>query len=94
MARKKSSNRPNLPKDTLDRAAQEASGSKPVIKTSASQKQSRQKKGKVNAVNTQSTKTTIEDLAHEYAYVVNDLRNMGVLAAALFAGLVILSFIL
>jgi hypothetical protein len=38
--------------------------------------------------------TTMEDLAAEYSYVLGDLRNMGLLAGALFALLIILSFIL
>ena len=38
--------------------------------------------------------TTVEDLSKEYAYVITDLRNMGILAAALFLILIIMSFFL
>ena len=34
------------------------------------------------------------DFASEYHYVIGDLRKMGILAAALFAVLIILSFII
>jgi hypothetical protein len=34
------------------------------------------------------------DLAKEYAYVIEDLKRIGMIAAALIAGLVVLSFFL
>ena len=40
------------------------------------------------------TTVTVEDLAKEYAYVISDLRNMGILAAGLFAALILVSLIL
>jgi hypothetical protein len=35
-----------------------------------------------------------QELAEEYQYVINDLRSMGILAAAMFALLIILALVL
>ena len=83
MARKKSVNRPNLPQTALAQARRDASG----VGTAMPSKQAAASAGTV-------VKTTMEDLAVEYAYVVNDLRNMGILAAALFLFLVALAFVI
>ncbi len=88
MARKKTSHRPNLPTETLNRARQQA-GQDTVVPAARPARQ----KNKLD-VDTSVKKVTMEDLANEYAYVVTDLRNMGLLAAALFALLIVLSFVL
>jgi hypothetical protein len=86
MARKKA-RRTNISQEALSRARREmgivngqpeAPGPSPAPRSSASAVQ----------------KTTIQDLAAEYAYVLTDLRNMGILAAVLFALLLVLSFLL
>ncbi len=87
MARKKVTPRPNLPQEALDRARREASGE---IQAPLPIRSAVAHPGVVTAVK----KTTVEDLAHEYGYVANDLRNMAILAAVLFAGLILISFIL
>ena len=98
MARKKKSGaRPNLPKETLKRARREAGGGDFVIAEQPESRPAKPKKKKAAAARQTApvVKTmTEEDLAHEYAYVVSDLRNMGLLAGALFAFLVVLSFFL
>jgi len=92
MSRKKSSARPNIPQETLERARQRAAGriALPVEASAASG-------GVAPRSRVQQTApemTTIEDLAAEYGYVLGDLRNMGLLAGVLFALLIVLSFIL
>ena len=84
MARKKSVNRPNLPQTALEQARRDASG---ISATTAQATQAAASAGT-------AAKTTMEDLANEYAYVVTDLRNMGILAVALFAVLVALAFVI
>lgn len=88
MARKKTSHRPNLPTETLNRARQSA-GQDFVVPAAPPARS----KNKLE-VDTSIKKVTMEDLAKEYAYVVTDLRNMGLLAAALFLMLIVLSFLL
>lgn len=88
MARKKTRN-VNISQETLTRARREASGATYVPPTHTNQRQS-----SAQALASNVHKTTPEDLAQEYGYVINDLRSMGLLAAALFAILIVLSFIL
>lgn len=92
MSRKKSSARPNIPQETLDRARQRAASRVDLpVEMSAGNG------GTVSRSRMQQAApkmTTMEDLAAEYSYVLEDLRNMGLLAAALFALLIVLSFIL
>lgn len=90
MARKKS-NRVNLPQQTLDRARRAAG--QQVEPDAAPEKVKVKPKGQAKAA-PQVKKVTMEDLAQEYAYVLTDLRNMGLLAAALFAVLIAISFVL
>lgn len=80
MARKKSNNRPNLPKTALAQARREASGEVAAV-------QPMQHAASAGAF----VKTTMDDLANEYSYVVTDLRNMGILAAVLFILLVVIA---
>ena len=84
MARKKSTNRPNLPETALEQARREASG------TAFQAAKPQQAAAPVAA----AARTTMDDLAREYAYVVTDLRNMGILAALLFVFLVVLALVL
>ncbi len=91
MARKKASRRTNIAQEALDRARREASGQ---LYTPPAPKPESPPARSSRAPVTEVRKTTVEDLAAEYAYVATDLRNMGMLALALFAALIILSFIL
>ncbi len=88
MARKKVAPRLNLPQETLDRARREASGE--ILAPAPARVVTSANPGASAAIK----KTTVEDLAHEYGYVATDLRNMAILAAVLFAGLILISFIL
>ena len=95
MARKKASSRPNLPQEVLDRARREASG-EIAYQSTASMAESKGKKKNKGSKTAAApvVQTTVEDLSKEYAYVITDLRNMGILAAALFLILIIMSFFL
>ncbi|MBN2470812.1 MAG: hypothetical protein JXN59_08820 [Anaerolineae bacterium] len=88
MARKKTRNA-NISEEALARARREAAGESYVPPAQANQRQS-----SAQALTSNAHKTTHEDLAEEYGYVLTDLRNMAILAAALFAVLIVLSFIL
>ncbi len=89
MARKKA-RRANIAPEALDRARREASGELYV----PAEAQLNQRQVSAQALASTVRKTTHEDLAQEYGYVLNDLRKMGLLAASLFAILIVLSFIL
>jgi hypothetical protein len=89
MARKKARHA-NISQDALERARREASGEVYV----PAEAQLNQRQVSAQAMASTLRKTTHEDLAQEYGYVLTDLRTMGLLAASLFAVLIILSFIL
>lgn len=91
MARKKAPRRTNIAQESLERARREANGQ--VYVPPAPRQQSASARASKAPV-TEVRKTTVEDLAAEYAYVLTDLRNMGALALALFAALIVVSFIL
>ena len=93
MARKKATSRPNLPQEALERARREASG-QPVYQPAAPKAEAKPKKRATNVQAAPVAKVTVEDLAKEYAYVISDLRNMGILAAGLFAALILVSLLL
>lgn len=96
MSKKKSSRRPNLSAEVLERARAEVRGeiSKTVPTT---------ENGTVPAVKakqgfTQSGMSTRrvakpEELKAEYAYVLRDLRNLGIIAGSLF-GLIIVAAVI
>lgn len=88
MARKKTKHS-NIPQETLDRARREAAG-----EVYTPQNRGNQAQTSAQSLSTNTHKTTYEDLVKEYSYVLTDLRSMGWLAAALFAVLIALSFIL
>ncbi|GAB4573568.1 MAG: hypothetical protein Kow0077_16340 [Anaerolineae bacterium] len=88
MARKKRK-QANISQEALERARREASG-----EVYAPPQPTNQPQTSAQALSSAVARTTYEDLAKEYGYVAIDLRNMGILAAILFALLVILSFIL
>ncbi len=88
MARKKTKN-VNISQEALVRARREAAGETYVPPAHTNQRQS-----SAQALASNVHKTTHEDLAQEYGYVLTDLRNMGLLAGVLFAVLIALAFIL
>jgi len=53
-----------------------------------------QKRRAVSTGNVATSIPTEEELAQEYAYVLTDLRKIGILALALLALLIILAFVL
>ena len=98
MAKKKTTaHHPNIPQATLERARRQAG-----ISTSFDEPK-RPAPAKTSHKHSPSARTpqpVIDEqamtarLAEEYAYVVSDLRSMGILAAGLFATLIILAIIL
>ena len=94
MARKKATSRPNLPQETLERARREATGQTGYQPPAPKSAEPTPKKRATKTQAAPVVKVTTEDLAKEYAYVISDLRNMGILAAGLFAALILVSLIL
>jgi hypothetical protein len=85
------SNRPNLPQETLARARQELYGSPEAEPRPVKAKREAPAGAPVGARKVKPVQRET-NLREEYAYVAYDLRNMGILAAALMAVLIILSF--
>lgn len=88
MARKQAKH-VNISEEALARARREATGATYTPPVNSNQRQS-----SAQSLASNVHKTTHSDLAEEYAYVLVDLRSMGLLAAALFAALIVLSFVL
>ena len=80
--------KPNLPQSTLERARREMYGSAPVT-VEILQQAPDQMSAPVAA---RPVMRRTVDLREEYAYVLSDLQNMGILAAVLMVVLVIMSF--
>ncbi len=86
----KKSKRVNISQESLDRARREASGEIVIARPPVAAKASESKRTTpMEAVR----KTSPEDLAAEYTYVISDLRSMGLLAASLFGGLIVLAIL-
>jgi hypothetical protein len=86
----KKTRRPNLSQETLERARRELSMKAPAVETPDNTAQPAVPGAVKRAV--KRVGATHEDLSVEYAYVITDLRNMGLLAGAMLIVLVILSF--
>jgi hypothetical protein len=86
----KKTRRPNLPHDTRERARRELSMTGPVVE--ARKPTESAQPAAAAALNKAQRVVPQTDLRTQYAYVLNDLRNMAVLAAGLMIVLVILSF--
>jgi hypothetical protein len=89
----KKSRKPNLPQETLARARRELYGGSPapdVVETKPGEEKPKPVAAPI--VRKPKPMTTEADLRQEYAYVVSDLQNMGILAAAMMMVLVIMSF--
>jgi hypothetical protein len=86
----KKTRRPNLSQETLERARREMSMTSQVVETPANAAQP----AALGAAKAAAKRVpgSHADLSVEYAYVITDLRNMAVLAAAMMIVLVILSF--
>ena len=89
----KKSRKPNLPQETLARARRELYGGSPApeaVETKPGEEQARLVASPI--VRKPKPVTTEADLRQEYAYVLSDLQNMGMLAAVMMLVLVIMSF--
>lgn len=88
----KKTRRPNLPQETLERARREMaiSGAIEIAETPKAAAEAAQPA----AVKPKRAFVPHHDLRTEYAYVMNDLRNMAVLAATFMVVLVALSFVI
>lgn len=87
----KKTHKPNVPRQTLERARRELYGTQ-VVKEGESV-ELKSDNPAVTYVTREDRKTKTKfvrevNLAEEYAYVVQDLRNMGVLAVVIFAVLI------
>lgn len=91
----KKARKPNLPQETLERARRELErrgvAATPVIETPASTTDADALKT-MTPVPARRAVVAEVDLRQQYAYVLSDLQNMGMLAAALGIVLVIMSF--
>ena len=85
----KKTRRPNIPETTLERARRQM-GSAPAETARVVQETEEQPK----PVPRPRTQLSSADLRAEYAYVVSDLQNMGVLAGAFLIVLIALAFVL
>ncbi|KAB2858702.1 MAG: hypothetical protein F9K46_11595 [Anaerolineae bacterium] len=101
MAKKQTTRKPNISAETLERARREMAGGAPVVSTPTPNQTSvkssvGQNKNDNVIIRSSSKKRTMsqEELSHEYGYVLRDLRSMGVLAFALFIGMVVVSLII
>ena len=93
---KRKSRRPNVPEQTLARAREELykEGGKPVpanANSPAAHAKPKPSTG-MRAVS-KVTAVSIDDLRVEYAYVLNDLKSMMILAGFLIAGLIVATYI-
>jgi hypothetical protein len=85
----KKTRRPNLPQETLERARRELSMTGPAVEA---KKPTESAQPAAVALSKAPRVIPQTDLRSQYAYVLNDLRNMAMLAAGLMIVLVILSF--
>jgi hypothetical protein len=90
----KKGRKPNLPQETLARARRELYGPAATEETVV---QTETKKAEALApapkpIPRKPGTPRVADLRQEYAYVLSDLQNMGILAAVMMLVLVIMSF--
>jgi hypothetical protein len=87
MSKQRKSTAPNIPAQSLARARAELAGTivAPALDDLPNPEAPAPKKGKNYHL------ITTEDLKHEYVYVVNDIRNMAILAALLFVAMVVIA---
>ncbi len=88
---KKTNRRPNLPEQTLARARRELANS-PYMPPSPVVSEAPADPAPARPAPVRAARQV--DLRQEYAYVVNDLKNMGILAGTLMALLVVIALIL
>ncbi len=89
MAKKK--RRPNIPQATLEQVRRQVQSQGTPAASSAA-KESPAAPARKAAARPSASVTTEADLRVQYAYVIEDLRNMAVLSGAFLLGLVVLSF--
>lgn len=90
MSKQRKSNRPNLPEQTLARARAELYGDQfaeaaPAVAVPVVHQPHHKPRARV---------VTLDELKTEYAYVINDIRNMFILAGVLIVSLIVISLIL
>lgn len=90
----KRTTKPNLPQETLERARRELYGTISAAPAAAPGEAAPSQPASLGAVPVRKPRPITVDLRQEYAYVVSDLKNMGMLAAVLLSILVVLSFFL
>ncbi len=86
--------RPNLPSETLERARREMQRTGELPEQPAPRAESQAAPQPVARVVPAVKARGPVDLRREYAYVVSDLKQMGLLAATFMGVLVVLSFII
>lgn len=96
---KKTTKKPNLPQQTLERARRELAGVDTSATEASADVASRAAARSTSIAATPSrrnvgTAVSIDELREEYSYVIADLRSMGILAAILFVALVIAALVL
>lgn len=101
MAKKKSSRKPNLSQEALERAKRELSESgfaisrvDPIKKEELTALKPKSQPSSSPVVRSKKTMMSKEELAAEYGYVIADLRNMGALAGLLFIAMVVVSLLI
>ncbi len=91
----KKTRKPNLPQETLERARREmAQGGGGFEQVAAGTGEAVAKSKIVAGPRRTFSLTTEADLRNQYAYVLLDLKNMAMLAVALVAILIVLSFVI
>jgi hypothetical protein len=97
----KKTRRPNLPQDTLERARRELERGGTPVEQPAHRPSQPTSPAKASTpvppkagprISLAPKVTTEDDLRVQYAYVISDLENMALVAAAILVTLVILSF--
>ncbi len=97
MAKSKSYRKPNISRETLERARAELKGGAAPAESAVVPASSAAAKPKAArpAVQTANRRVpTVEELKEEYKYVVKELRNLLILAGALFLFIIVTALIL
>lgn len=88
----KTTHRPNIPQETLERARRQMQQGGIVSATPAASQPVAEDRGAPAPIARRATSSS--NLRAEYAYVLTDLRNMAILAATFLAVLIVLSFVI
>jgi hypothetical protein len=98
VAKKKTTRRPNLSQETLERARAERrtdSIDTPSVSATASSAASGSKIKRAGTPISAATRVpSTEELSREYSHVMKDLRNLMILATLLLIGIIVLAIVL